>query len=210
VLDLSAHWRSTRVAHHSQLLSRGPRLDSATPAVVTDAIAAVFPHLIVVNVVDGRGHVGHRAVVVQSAVIPISAVIATARISIAVVDAAVVTNVRTPVARVPMVVAVIVAPPGRRPKRTYVRSHNPRAGYPVITGAGIAPVAWRPNVIVAGSGRLAVLGKRGRRFGGLDRLLVGGILIVILGIVRITCRGRVALTGRGCRRCLRRLSGLIH
>src|SRR6202167_345750 len=170
---------------------RGPRLYPATPTVVTDAMALIVRHLIVVNVVNDRGiNVRYRPVVVNPALIPVSTVISTSRVSKAIIDAAVETDVRTPITRVPMVISVIVAPPGWRRKRTYRRSHDPGAGNPIITGVRVAPRTRRPNVIVAWSRRLAVLGKRWRGFGSLDGLVVGRALIVILRIAGITRRRR--------------------
>jgi hypothetical protein len=164
---------------HGQLLRRGPRLHSASTSVIANPIAAAVRHRVIVDIVhNGNIYVGHRAVVTQRAVIPIRAVIATAGITVAVVDAAIKANMRTPVARVPLVDVIVVAPPGRRPKRAYIRGHNPGAWNPVIAGTGIAPVAWRPNIIVAGSGRLAVIGKGRRRFGRLHGLRVGSLIVV--------------------------------
>jgi hypothetical protein len=197
MLNLRGHWRRPRIVQHSQFLLRGPRVHSSTPAVVADAIAAIVGHSVVINIVSNRRiHIRDRAVVIHGAVIPISAVVAAARISKAVIDAAVVTNMRTPVAGMPQIGAIIVTPPRRRPERVYPRRQHPRTGNPVVAGVCIIPVAGRPNVIVAGSGRLAVVGKRRRRFRGLDRLLIGGILSIIRWIV--ASRGRVALSGRRC------------
>ncbi len=106
----------------SQLLSRGTRIDSAAPAVVANPAALIVGDIVVVYIAHIRDvHIRYRAVVVNSAVIPISAIIATAGVSEAVVDTAVVTNMRTPVTRVPMIGAIIEAPPGRRPERTHIR-----------------------------------------------------------------------------------------
>jgi hypothetical protein len=106
----------------SQLLGRGPRIDSAATAVVANPSALIVGDTVVVNIANIRNvHIRNRAVVVNSAIIPISAIIATAGVSETVVDTAVVTNMRTPVTRVPMIVAIIEAPPGRRPERTHIR-----------------------------------------------------------------------------------------
>ena len=124
--------------HHGQLLRRGPRVDSAAPTVVTDAIAAIVRHLIVVNIVNNGGiHIRYRAVVVKPAVIPISAVIATAGVSKAIIDAAVVADMRTPVARVPMVVrryrsptrAASKAHPHKGPRSTHREPSNNRRSH---------------------------------------------------------------------------------
>ena len=72
--------------------------------------------MIVVNIVnDVDVNIRYRAVVFNPAVIPIRAIISTARVSIAIIDAAVIADVRTPVAAMPMIGAAIVTPPGRRP-----------------------------------------------------------------------------------------------
>src|SRR5579862_6135609 len=113
-------------------------------------------------------------------VIPICTVVATPRVSIAVIDAAVVTNVRTPVTRVPAVVSVVVAPPGWRPKRIYIRGQHPHSRDPIIAVACIIPIAGRPNIVVTGCGRLAVIGKRWWRFRGFYRLFIRGVLVVSL------------------------------
>jgi len=84
--------------HHRQLLRRRPSIDPATSAVVTDPIAAIGRHGIVVDIGDNRDiYIRDRPIVPKPIMIPISAVIAAAGVSKAVVDAAVVANVRTPV-----------------------------------------------------------------------------------------------------------------
>jgi hypothetical protein len=99
VLNLSAYGRSPRITHHGQLLRRGLGIDSATPAVVTDAIASAVWNIAVVNIVNESGvYVRDGAVVVNRTVIPISAIVALAGISVAIIDAAVVADVRTPIA----------------------------------------------------------------------------------------------------------------
>jgi len=189
VLNLRAHRRSPRIAHHGQLLGRRPRVDTAAPTVVADAIALVVRNIVVVNIVNNRDiHVGYRAVVVDTAVVPIGAIIATASISIAVIDATVVADMGTPVARMPMVVAVVETPPWRRPECAYIGSNDPHPGYPIISGAGVAPVTRSPQVIIARGRRLAVLRERRRGFGCLDGLSTRCILIVNLGVVRISRR----------------------
>jgi hypothetical protein len=206
-LNLSADWRDPWIAHHRQFLWRGPRLDSAAPAVVANPVAPVVRDLIVVNIMsDVDVDVRYRPVVVEPALIPIGAVIAAAGISIPVIDAAIVADVRTPIARVPMVVPTIETPPRRRPERIYIRGQNPRSGNPIVTSVRIAPGTGRPYVIVARSGRLAVIGERRRGFRSLDGLFVGIVLIVILRIRRIDRRGRIVLRRlrrdrrRSCRR----------
>jgi len=104
ILNLSADGWGPRVAHHGQLLRRGPGVDSTMSAVVTHPIAPAVRHRVVVNVVNNRNiHIRHRSVVIHGAVVPICAVIATAGVSKAVIDSAIKSNVRAPVAGVPEV-----------------------------------------------------------------------------------------------------------
>lgn len=195
MLNLSGHWWRPRIVQHSHFLRRWTCVHSAAPAVVADTIAAIVGHRVVINIANNRSiHICDRAVVVHRAVIPISAVVAATGVSEAVVDAAVVTNVWTPVAGMPQINAVIIAPPRRRPERVYPRRQHPCAGNPVIAGVRVIPIAGRPNVIVAGSGRLAVIGKRRWRLGSLHGLFIRRILRVVRRIV--ASWGRVALTGR--------------
>ena len=175
------------------------------PAVVTDAIAGVIRHRVVVDVVNSRAiYIRYHAVIVQRSVIPVGAVVATAGISEAIVDAAVVANVRTPVAGMPAVVAVIVTPPGRRPEGAHPGGQHPCAGNPVITAARIAPIAGRPDVIVARDGRLVIIrqGRRGLR--GFGRLIVRGRsclgVIILVVILRVGRGYRLGLIGGLARR----------
>jgi hypothetical protein len=186
MLYLCAHRRRPGIAYHSQLLRRGPRFNSATPAVIADAIPSALWHLMVVHVVNARRvHIGYRAVIVQLPIVPIGSVIATTRISIAVIDATVVADVGSPITRVPVIISVVVAPPWRSPQGTDIGGHDPCARDPIISGVRVVPVPGSPNVIVAGSGRLRVIGKRGRRFRSLNRLVGGIVLIVIRRVIRI-------------------------
>ena len=102
--------------YYSQLLRRGPGIDSAAPAVVTDAIATPVGHVIVVNVVNNSGvYIRHRAVVVDRTVVPIGAIITMAGITKAVVNPSVEANVGTPISCMTNVHAVLITPPRRRP-----------------------------------------------------------------------------------------------
>ncbi len=102
MLNLRGYGRRSGTPRHSQFLRRGTRVHSAASAIKTDMIAAAAWRVVIVNIVnDAWIHVRYRAVVVHIAVIPIAAVVATARVSIAVIDAAIVPNMRSPIAAVP-------------------------------------------------------------------------------------------------------------
>ena len=197
--------------HDSQFLRRRPRVDSTTPTVITGAAAVIVRHRIFVDIVNDRSvYIRDRGVVVNTVVVPVRALIAATRISEAVVNAAIVADVRTPIARVPMVIAIIETPIRRRPQRAHVRGQHPRTRNPVITGTCVAPVTRRPHIVVTGSRRLAVIGKRRRRVWRLYRLIAGGILIVIRrggwlvawsgGLVGRRKVGVGGIAGRGVRR----------
>ena len=168
MLNLDADWRNAWVTNHGQLLRRGPHLDSAAPAIETHARPAVFRNVVIVDVVNDRDiHIRHRAIVGQVAVIPISSIVSVANVSKTVIDAAIETNMGSPVAGVPMVEASIKTPPRRCPKRSYKWRHDPSTGDPIIARARITPVTRRPHIVLARRGRLSVLRKRRRRLGRL-------------------------------------------
>ena len=98
------------------------------------------------------------AVVPEAAAAPVSAVETDAEVAEAVVDAAVVADVGSPVAGVPEVSVVAVAPVAGRPESAGVGSENPGARNPFVTLAGPYPVAGRPDIAVAGGGWLFVVG----------------------------------------------------
>jgi hypothetical protein len=118
MLYLSGYRRRSRIAHHRQFLRSGPHIYPALPSVITHAAGSLVWHAIIINIniVNGGGiDIGHRAVVPKMIAIPISAEIPAARVSIAVVDPAVISDVRTPVTRVPAIIAAIETPPRRSP-----------------------------------------------------------------------------------------------
>jgi len=89
----------------------------ATTAVKADAARRdVVDDGCVVNIGDICGaYVAHRGVVVEEAVIPISAQVADAKVAEAVVNPAIETNRWPPVARIPHVHAVVPRPIARSP-----------------------------------------------------------------------------------------------
>ena len=138
-----------------QLCGCGARLDTIWPAVVADAVHRnVVYHRLVVHVAYAlRIDVIDGAVVVKLPTLPAASVIAIARISIAVINAAVEPNRRSPITRVPIVLGIGKAPVARRPKIAGLGSHYPRSGNPevlVIIGTP-CPIARHPDV--TGSGK---------------------------------------------------------
>ena len=95
----------------------------------------------------GGIYVRDRPVVVEVVVVPIAAVVAVTHITVAIVDAAVIADVRTPIAMIPAIVGIGPAPVAWRPKCTDIGGDDPHPGHPIISGWLVVPVAWRPDVV---------------------------------------------------------------
>src|SRR5271156_6048858 len=106
--------------------------------IVDSAMAIVADVYIVSHVYSGFVHVmnhgdvyvGHSAVVKEVAVVPAPAFKPVAEVSETIVDSAVETYGRTPVAVVPNKTAAAPTPVPRRPEETYFWGFDPRAGHP--------------------------------------------------------------------------------
>jgi hypothetical protein len=161
---------------------RGAGLDanSSRASVVTDPVYGDVGDGVVVDVMHHGGvHVVDGAVVVEMAVIPIAAAITLAGVSEAIINATVKADVRTPIAVVERVAALVESPIAGSPEGALIGRLNPDAGDPVIAGAAIIPVAGGPKVVVGGSRRLVILGQRRRGVGSGG---FGLLSVVIIGI----------------------------
>jgi len=119
------------VMSRSFFLSVGVIVDSAVAAVVADVIHCALVHPCVVSVVEVvRVHVVVRRVVEEMPVVPASALITMAEVSVAVVNPAVKTNRRAPVAFVEVVSAVAPTPIARRPKKSQLPAPSPKCPVP--------------------------------------------------------------------------------
>ena len=171
ILNLRRYRGGTGIAHHSHFLRRWPDVEAATPAVVAYAIVRNIRDRVVVDVVNHVDiHIRHGAVVIQSALIPISAIVSAPGITEAVIDAAVEANVGAPITTVPAVVMAIVAPVGRRPKGVDPGHHDPGAWHPIIARGCVRPVSWSPVIVVARGLGLAIFRERRRRIIRFDNL----------------------------------------
>jgi hypothetical protein len=202
MLPLLDHRRCPRIARNGHLRCAGPCINPAAPSVIAGARASRIRHRVVVDVHIRVGHIGDRAVVGNAAVSPIRAVVAATRVAEAVVDPAIESDVRTPVPHMLPISVALITPPRRRPQRANPRSRHPRSRHPVIVVVGVVPVARRPDVILARTRRLAVLGKRRWGHGGFRitrrRGRAGGFRIRPLVAGRLVVRRR-------CRRCRREI-----
>jgi hypothetical protein len=152
--------------------------------------------------VDYSGvHGVYGTVIGELIVVPIAAFIAAANITLTVIDTAVIADVRTPIAVVPVIAASGKRPIRRGPERADVGSDDPHAGHPIVTGGSISPVTGRPEVIVAGTFGLGVL-RDWRRwlFCDFGRLLIIGVASArIVIVVAVVFRSGLRLIGLlGC------------
>ena len=104
---------------------------------------------------DGLVHVRYSGVVLEVVSIPSSAPIAISGVAVTVINAAVKTDMRSPVTLVKDIRAVVPAPPCRGPKQTDGRRSNPHPRHPIISVV-IPPVSRSPNVALGRSRRLLI------------------------------------------------------
>src|SRR5580704_11778573 len=90
-------------------------------------------------------------------VLPSSALIAMPEISVSIVNSAVETDFRSPVAIIEKISVVSPAPVPWSPQEARFRSHHPLARYPVIV-ITISPISGRPEITVPRTNWLLVNG----------------------------------------------------
>jgi hypothetical protein len=155
-LHLGSDGRRVIFVHRSDLAGATPHHASAGAAVVADGVLrdAVVGHVVhdngaVVDVGDVgviAVDVGDSTVVLEVVALPVTAVEAGADVTEAVVDTAVVADVRAPVADMEAVAPEGEAPIGRRPESAVVGRWAPNAGDPIVATVVLvkAPVAGGP------------------------------------------------------------------
>jgi hypothetical protein len=122
MLHLRRDWPAVRFVGPGLLLRRRTRGYSALSAVVGNVRVIVHDDGLVIDIGDvGDIHVGHRTVVEEFAAAPFAAREAFAEVSEAVIDAAVESNVRAPIADVPNIEAVVPTPVSWGPQKAYFR-----------------------------------------------------------------------------------------
>ena len=191
-LPLLRSRRRMPLAHRFGLCQGGPEIDAAAPTVVAHAVVVVHDYSAVVDIMDVDFVDAIDGAVVEEVVaVPVTALIAVAAVSEAVVDAAIEADVRAPVSAMEEIAAAEETPVRRRPECADVGRSNPDTGNPVITGGSVAPVAGGPEIIGCGSRRLLVLRQRRRR---LSSLFCGGwsSYLVIVRSRQSSGRGRSA------------------
>jgi len=146
------------------LLSGRTRCDPTGTAVVADPVhRRIVDHCGVVGVVNvGDVHVIHRAVVFELSVVPAATLITFTAVTEAVIDPAIETDLRTPVAFIESKSAATPAPIAWSPEETGLRSHDPRTWHKEVTAVTVRPVARCPEITLGRDGRLLVHRQRRR------------------------------------------------
>jgi hypothetical protein len=105
---------------------------------------------------DGLIHVHDRGVIGKVVSAPLAAGKTDAHVTKAIIHAAVVADVRAPIALVESVVAAFPAPVGGRPQRTLIGGGNPGAGNPEVAVIAPGPKARNPHQVGLRAGRLFI------------------------------------------------------
>ena len=161
VLDLFAGEAEVPFALRRALFCRGYMATIAVTVVVDgdivdDRLVVGVADYIGVDVIDG-------GVVLERTVIPAAALVTIADITVTVVDSAVVTDVRPPIALVVDEAIAAAIPVSGRPVKIGLRWLCPGSRHPVIAAALIAPVPRSPQESNAGTWRLFINRQRWRR-----------------------------------------------
>jgi len=122
MLELRPDWSAVRFVGPGLLLRRGARGYSAPSTVERHVRVVIYDDGPVIDIGHVRDvHIGHRPVVEEVAAAPFSACEAFAEISEAVINAAIKSNVRAPIAGIPNIEAIVPTPVSRSPKKAYFR-----------------------------------------------------------------------------------------
>src|SRR5580698_10963340 len=162
MLGLCGQSRSVLLVLGCILGRSGARRDP-TLAAVEGRVILVHLDGVVVDVGHaGDADVGDGAIVIERSATPLAADKTHASVAESVVDAAVKSDVRTPISGMPGIESAAPAPPAWSPQHTD-RGHDPGAGNPVVSVVVTpAPIAWGPHISGPRTERLRVHRKRGR------------------------------------------------
>src|SRR5208282_4940418 len=171
MLSLSGYGRDMPVMCGGFFLSIGTSVDAAIATIETDAGdgGLIDPCVVdVVNYIDV--HVQDRAVIEKVSVVPAPAFETMAKVTESIVDPAVETYLRAPIAVIENIAAVSPTPIAWSPEKTDFGSKYPSSRHPEIAVITVSPVSGRPKVTVAGAYRLFVNGqlRRSNRYGYAD------------------------------------------
>src|ERR1700728_1105488 len=149
--------------HRGTFAGSRSRLDTA---LAVEAGMVVFTSTdeaaILVDAVKARADMPRRRVVQEVSAVPASAVESNAAVAEPIVNSAVESHVRSPIAPVPSIGAAHKSPVAGRPKQTGMWGCDPQAGSPEVASRTVAPVAGRPQKSFGRAGRL-LINRQGRR-----------------------------------------------
>jgi hypothetical protein len=138
-------------------------------AAVSGKIATIHAPAVHEGKAAMEADVHHSGVVGKVPAAPFAADKADAAVAEAVVHAAVVADVWSPIAPMEDVESVVPAPIGRRPQVAGLRRWNPGSGDPIIAVIAIGPVAGCPHQARLGARRLLIDRQRRRRKANADK-----------------------------------------
>jgi hypothetical protein len=105
----------------------------------------VVGYRFIVDIVNVRHvHVIHGTVVVEGAMIPISALVTNATIAEAIIYATVKADMFTPITAMPGVHVIAPTPVTGSPEEAYFGSHHPGSRNPEVAFISISPIAGSP------------------------------------------------------------------
>lgn len=164
VLRLSSHGRGMSLTSGGLLFGPRTRGDPTIATVVADPVhrGGVVDDGCVVHVVNvGDVHIVHRTVVIKLPVLPTSTLVAFSKVSVAITDSAIETDLLTPVALIEDVAIATPTPIGWSPEQSRFRSHHPRTWHPVVIVVivGVSPVAGGPEITFSRTKRLLIDGE---------------------------------------------------
>jgi len=179
-LHLRGHRRDAPLTNGGDLRWRRLSSDAAWP-VVADAIhrGVVYGdvvdddrvgHRAVIDLYIGNGNVVYGAVVIETIPVPIATLISNADVPEAIINSAVVSDIRGPITVVIAVHVADITPISRRPEIANLWGLHPCAWHPVVAPRRVTPISRSPQIAIAGAVRLGII-RQGRR--GLLRLKLG-------------------------------------
>ena len=162
--NLRGYWRDMVFASCRLVLTSSACFDSSAPPVVAHTRDRLIHNLSVVYVMDdGNVDVVSFTVVVEMATFPSSAFVTMTEVTMSIVDAAVKSDLRSPVAGIEGVSSAIPRPIGRSPQISDFRCEHPGARNPIIIFPIPRPISRGPDIAITRTNGLIVYRELRRR-----------------------------------------------
>jgi len=139
---------------------------------VAGHIAVLHNHAILIDMAapsTASAHMHHYGVIGEEPATPHAARKSNAAVAEAVIHAAIVSNVRSPVSVMEEVMAAFKSPVARGPQRSGIRSRHPCAWNPVVAIRAVRPVTGRPHHPRLGANWLFIYRQHGRCKANTDK-----------------------------------------